>query len=299
MPHWSAGWPCSTASFKCSISSREVREPEHPVPLPAVRVARGITFDHVSFRYQGSPDASPAVPTPEVLHDVSFTAPIGQLTALVGPSGAGKSTILSLAARFYDPSVGTVSLDGVSLADLSREELRHEIAVVTQDVFLFHATLRDNIAFGAPAATPDELGAAVDAAQLHDLIQRLPEGLDTVVGERGFRLSGGEKQRVSIARALLRQAPYLLLDEATSSLDSQAERRLQAALAELIEGRTVIAIAHRLSTIQRADQILVVDAGRIVERGTHAQLLRQSGLYQRLHAAQFAEEGVEALEQPA
>ena len=208
------------------------------------------------------------VTTPEVLHDVSFTAPFGKLTALVGPSGAGKSTVLSLAARFYDPTRGTVSLDGVSLGDLSREELRREIAVVTQDVFLFHATLRDNIAFGAPGAAADALDAAVDAAQLHDLIQRLPDGLETVVGERGFRLSGGEKQRVSIARALLRHAPYLLLDEATSSLDSQAERRLQAALAQLIEGRTVIAIAHRLSTIQRADQILVVDAGRIVERGT-------------------------------
>jgi len=160
-------------------------------------------------------------------------------------------------------------------------------------------TLRDNVAFGAPNASNDELAAAVDAAQLHDLIQRLPEGLSTLVGERGFRLSGGEKQRVSIARALLRQAPYLLLDEATSSLDSHAERRLQAALAELIEGRTVIAIAHRLSTIQRADQILVVDAGRIVERGTHAQLLQQSGLYQRLHAAQFGSEVVEELEQTA
>jgi ABC-type multidrug transport system fused ATPase/permease subunit len=235
----------------------------------------------------------------EVLHDVSFSAPFGQLTALVGPSGAGKSTILSLAARFYDPTVGSVALDGVSLAELGREVLRHEIAVVTQDVFLFHATLRDNVAFGAPNASADELAAAVDAAQLHDLIQRLPEGLSTLVGERGFRLSGGEKQRVSIARALLRQAPYLLLDEATSSLDSQAERRLQAALAELIEGRTVIAIAHRLSTIQRADQILVVDAGRIVERGTHAQLLQQSGLYQRLHAAQFGSDAAEELEQTA
>ncbi|MBV9576980.1 MAG: ABC transporter ATP-binding protein, partial [Chloroflexi bacterium] len=276
-----------------------VREPQQPTPLPVAHTATGLTFEHVSFRYPGPPEAGPGATTAQVLHDVSFTAPFGELTALVGPSGAGKSTILSLAARFYDPVSGTVTLEGVPLAQLSREVLRHEIAVVTQDVFLFHATLRDNIAFGAPDASAEELAAAVDAAQLHDLIERLPEGLSTVVGERGFRLSGGEKQRVSIARALLRQAPYLLLDEATSSLDSQAERRLQAALAELIEGRTVVAIAHRLSTIQRADQILVVDGGSIVERGTHAQLLQQSGLYQRLHAAQFGDAAAEALQETA
>ncbi len=198
--------------------------------------------------------------------------------------------MLSLAARFYDPTSGTVSLDGVPLSRLRREDLRHELAIVTQDTFLFHSSLRDNIAYGVPDAPDDEVDAAVQAAQLHDLVERLPDGLETVVGERGFRLSGGEKQRVAIARALLRRAPYLLLDEATSSLDSQAERRIQAALAELIEGRTVIAIAHRLSTIQRADQILVVDRGRIVERGTHGELLHQSGLYQRLYRAQFVDQ---------
>jgi ATP-binding cassette subfamily B protein len=171
---------------------------------------------------------------------------------------------------------------------LSRVDLRREVAVVTQDVFLFHTSLRENIAYGAPEASPETVAAAVEAAQLSDLVERLPLGLDTLVGERGFRLSGGEKQRVAIARALLRRSPYLLLDEATSSLDSQAERRIQVALTQLIEGRTVVAIAHRLSTIQRADQILVVDDGRIVERGTHDQLLRQSGLYQELYVAQFA-----------
>jgi ATP-binding cassette subfamily B protein len=266
-----------------------VREPRHPTPLPAGQPSTGITFSHVDFRYPRlTPMGAEVVGTPEVIHDVSFTAHSGQLTALVGPSGAGKSTLLSLAARFYDPTSGTITLDDIPLRELSRHDLRREVAMVTQEVFLFHTSLRDNIAYGAPGARPSEIMTAVDAAQLGDLLDRLPEGIDTVVGERGFRLSGGEKQRVAIARALLRQAPYLLLDEATSSLDSQAERRIQIALEQLIEGRTVIAIAHRLSTIQRADQILVIERGRILERGTHAQLLRQSGLYQQLHAAQFA-----------
>jgi ATP-binding cassette, subfamily B, bacterial len=268
-----------------------VPEAVDPLPLPAVHTGQGITFDHVDFRYPvGATGAARRATSAEVLHDITFGAPTGQLTALVGRSGAGKSTVLSLAARFYDPTSGTVSLDGVPLSRLGREDLRHELAIVTQDTFLFHSSLRDNIAYGVPDAPADALNAAVDAAQLHDLVARLPDGLDTVVGERGFRLSGGEKQRVAIARALLRQAPYLLLDEATSSLDSQAERRIQAALARLIAGRTVIAIAHRLSTIQRADQILVIDRGRLVERGTHAELLQASGLYQRLYRAQFVDQ---------
>jgi ATP-binding cassette subfamily B protein len=225
-----------------------------------------------------------------VLHDVSFTAPLGQLTALVGPSGAGKSTMLALVARFYDPTSGMIRLDGVALPEIALQELRQRVAVVTQELFLFHASLRENICYGAPDASDAQVEAVIEAAQLCDVVERLPDGLNTLVGERGYRLSGGEKQRVAIARALLRQAPYLLLDEATSSLDSQVERRIQAALETLIKGRTVIAIAHRLSTIERADQILVVQQGRIVERGTHAALLRQSGLYQHLYTAQFAPE---------
>jgi ATP-binding cassette, subfamily B, bacterial len=258
-----------------------VPEPTHPQSLPSTP-REGIVFDHVSFRYPGSPSNK------EVLHDLSFTAPLGQLTALVGPSGAGKSTMLALAARFYDPTSGTIQLDGIALSEMARQDLRQRIAVVTQELFLFHASLRENICYGAPEASDAQVEAVIEAAQLRDLVERLPDGLATVVGERGYRLSGGEKQRVAIARALLRQAPYLLLDEATSSLDSQVERRIQAALETLIKGRTAIAIAHRLSTIQQADQILVVQQGRIVERGTHAMLLRQSGLYQRLYAAQFA-----------
>lgn len=256
-------------------------EPAHPQALP-LTPREGIVFDHISFRYPGSPSSK------EVLHDVSFTAPLGQLTALVGPSGAGKSTMLSLAARFYDPTNGTIRMDGIPLPEIARQDFRRRVAVVTQELFLFHASLRDNICYGVPEASDEQVEAVIEAAQLRDLVERLPEGLATIVGERGYRLSGGEKQRVAIARALLRQAPYLLLDEATSSLDSQVERRIQAALETLIKGRTVIAIAHRLSTIQQADQILVVQQGRIIERGTHAALLHQSGLYQRLYAAQFA-----------
>ena len=260
-----------------------VPEPATPHVLPPTP-KEGIVFDRVSFCYPGK-----AI-NKEVLHEISFTAPLGQLTALVGPSGAGKSTILSLAARFYDPTSGSVRLDGVALPDIAQHDLRHRLAVVTQELFLFHASLHENICYGVPEASRSEVEAVLEAAQLQDLLEHLPEGLDTIVGERGYRLSGGEKQRVAIARALLCQAPYLLLDEATSSLDSQVERRIQAALEKLVEGRTVIAIAHRLSTVQRADQILVIQQGHIVERGTHEKLLRQSGLYQRLYIAQFAPE---------
>ncbi len=268
-----------------------VPEPQSPQALPPTSTS-GIEFEQVEFRYPSGPGEDNL--GAEVLKDVTFAAPPGRLVALVGPSGAGKTTILSLAARFYDPTQGRILLDGVPLTQIARTDLRERLAVVTQDVFLFHATLRDNIRYGAPDASDVDLESVVEAAQLSDLVHRLPEGLDTVVGERGYRLSGGEKQRVAIARALLRQAPYLLLDEATSSLDSQAERRIQLALERLIHGRTVIAIAHRLSTIQRADQILVVNGGQIVERGTHQELLDQSGLYQELYYAQFAPDAEQA-----
>ena len=254
-----------------------VKAPTNPQLLPATST-QGMSFENVTFHYTDGPD---------VLHDISFVAPPAQLTALVGPSGAGKSTILSLAARLYDPSEGSVRLEDIDLKKIENEALRQRIAVVTQEIFLFHTTLRENLLYGAPEASEDELLAAIAASQLQELVERLPDGLDTVVGERGYRLSGGEKQRVAIARAILRQAPYLLLDEATSSLDSQAERLIQRALETLMQGRTVIAIAHRLSTIQRANQILVIEQGRIVERGTHDALLAQSGLYQHLYEAQF------------
>jgi ATP-binding cassette subfamily B protein len=257
-----------------------VPEPTKPRKLPE-SPGEGIAFEEVNFRYPGTAQEKDA------LSDVTFSAPLGQLTALVGPSGAGKSTILSLAARFYDPTSGIVRLDGIPLTEMTRQDWCKRVAVVTQELFLFHASLRDNICYGIPDASDEQVTAVVQAAQLSDLLERLPKGLETIVGERGYRLSGGEKQRVAIARALLCQAPCLLLDEATSSLDSQAERRIQAALETLVQGRTVIAIAHRLSTIQRADQILVVQDGRIAERGTHETLLSQSGLYQQLYNAQF------------
>ncbi len=257
-----------------------VAEPTHPKTIPE-NLKEGIAFNRVSFQYPGKKDA------PYVLHDVSFTASLGQLTALVGPSGAGKSTILSLAARFYDPTAGSVTIGGIPLSDVARRDLRAQVSVVTQELFLFHTTLKDNIRYGSEHATDGDIASIIKTAQLEDLVLHLPDGLDTMVGERGYRLSGGEKQRVAIARALLCKAPFLLLDEATSSLDSQVERKIQQALEKLVQGRTVIAIAHRLSTIQRAHKILVVERGKIVEQGTHSELLKKSGLYQKLYNAQF------------
>ncbi len=247
-----------------------------PGPTPSSPVA--VRFDHVSFSYR---------PDEEVLHDVDFTAQGGELTALVGPSGAGKTTLLSLAARFYDPSAGQVLLGGTPLPAFQEEPLRRVTSMVTQDLFLFHASLDDNIRYGRPNASDQEVMAAAEAAQLADLLRQLPEGLQTVVGERGYRLSGGEKQRVAIARAILKDPRVLLLDEATSSLDSHAERLIQDALARLFHGRTVIAIAHRLSTILAADQIVVVENGSVVERGRHLGLLAHPGLYARLYHEQF------------
>lgn len=250
-------------------------------PGTVIRPAAGVpalAFDQVWFAYREGN---------WVLADVSFEARPGQLVALVGPSGAGKSTILALAARFYDPDRGTVRVFGTDLTRADRRAFRRTVAVVTQDLFLFHATLRANLTYGHPGVAPEALEAAIDAAQLRDVVDRLPEGLETVVGERGWRLSGGEKQRVAIARAILHDPHILLLDEATSALDSHAERLIQAALARLFAGRTVLAIAHRLSTILAADLILVVDHGRIVERGTHTELLARGGLYRRLYEEQF------------
>ncbi len=257
-----------------------VPEPQVPATILATDGVTpvGLGFYGVWFGYRADE---------EVLHGIDFEAPAGQLTAIVGPSGAGKSTILSLAARFYDPDEGQVFLSGRPVTAICEDDLRRLVSVVTQEPFLLHRTLEDNIRYGRPEATPADVARAVAAAQMQEFVERLPDGLATVVGERGYRLSGGEKQRVAIARAILRNPSLLLLDEATSSLDSHAERLIQQALADLFRGRTVIAIAHRLSTILAADQILVVDQGRIVERGSHQSLLAACGPYAHLYHEQF------------
>jgi ATP-binding cassette subfamily B protein len=285
-----------------------IAEQPDAVVLPPRRTALGgppgvapeIEFDHVSFRYPKASEVSLAslesiaLPAPErqdapeVLHEVSFRAPSGQLTALVGPSGAGKTTITALAARLYDPDEGAVRIGGYDVKDVTLESLHDVVGVVTQDAHLFHDTLRANLTYARPAATELELIGACEAAQIWDMIAALPDGLDTIVGDRGYRLSGGEKQRVAVARLLLKAPSVVVLDEATAHLDSESEAAVQRALKTALAGRTSLVIAHRLSTIREADQILVVDAGRIVERGTHAELLAAGGLYADLYHTQFA-----------
>lgn len=234
--------------------------------------AGDIRFEHVSFAYQDK----------EVLHDINITLPKNSLTALVGPSGSGKSTVMKLCARFYDPQKGCILFNGVPMNEINPESLMSHISMVFQDVYLFQDTIRNNIRFGKTDATEEEIIAAAKKACCHDFIMRLPKGYDTLVGEGGCTLSGGEKQRVSIARAILKDAPIILLDEATASLDPENEVEVQKAIDSLIKGRTVIAIAHRLKTIKDADQIIVLDNGRIKEEGTHDDLVRNEGLYAHL-----------------
>jgi len=225
-----------------------------------------------------------------VLHDVSFSVAPGQLVALVGPSGAGKTTITALMSRLYDPGGGTVRIGGVDLRDVSMQSLHDSVGVVTQEAHLFHDTIRTNLAYAQPEATEEQMRAALAAAQVLRLVDSLPEGLDTVVGDRGHRLSGGEKQRLAIARLLLKGPRVIVLDEATAHLDSESEVAVQRALDAALAGRTSLVIAHRLSTVRGADLILVVDDGRIVERGRHAELLARRGLYADLYETQFATE---------
>lgn len=251
---------------------------DRPDAAPLDAFASAIAFERVSFAYR---EAEPA------LHDISFDVPKGSLLALVGPSGSGKSTIVDLLVRFFDVSSGRITIDGVDIRDVRIRDLRGLMGIVSQETVLFHDTVRANIAYGSPDATDAEVEAAARAAHAHEFVQKLPRGYDTVVGERGVQLSGGQRQRIAIARALLSDPPILVLDEATSSLDSESERVIQDATLKLLEGRTVFVIAHRLSTVQRADQILVIDGGRIVERGTHASLLAQGGTYRRLYDLQL------------
>ena len=247
-----------------------------------LRITGGsVRFETVHFSYDGAKAA---------LHGVSLEAPAGKTVALVGPSGAGKSTILNLIPRFYDPESGSVSIDGQDLRGVTLDSLRSAIALVSQEILLFDDTLRANIAYGRPGAGNAEIEQAARMAGAHDFIMSFPEGYDTQVGPRGSNLSGGQRQRVAIARAMLKDAPILLLDEATSALDSESERHVQHALGQLISGRTTFVIAHRLSTVVDADIIYVMEDGRIVEQGSHAELLARSGHYARLYALQFAEQ---------
>jgi subfamily B ATP-binding cassette protein MsbA len=239
-----------------------------------------IRFEDVSFAY---------VPGEPVLEDVSFEVAPGEVVALVGPSGAGKTTLVDLLARFYDPTAGRITVDGVDLREFDVRTLRSRFGIVTQDTVLFHDTVRANIAYGLGDVSQEAIERAARAARAHEFILQLPDGYDTVIGERGTRLSGGQRQRIAIARAILRDPPVLVFDEATSALDSESELLVQQAIEQLLAGRTVFVIAHRLSTIRRADQILVLEAGRIVEHGTHEQLLARGGLYRHLYRLQVAD----------
>jgi ATP-binding cassette, subfamily B, bacterial len=257
-------------------------------PMKLAKPVRGeLAFHDVCFAYPGREGGA-------VLRDVSFRVAPGETVAIVGPSGAGKSTLFQLALRFYDPGSGAVMLDGVDISKLDPADLRAEIALVPQDAFIFGATVADNIAYGAPGATHEALVAAAKQAAADGFISAMPQGYDTPLGERGVTLSGGERQRIAIARAILKNAPVLLLDEATSALDAESETLVQGALETLMKGRSTLVIAHRLATIVNADRILVIDAGRVVEEGSHTSLMAANGLYSRLARLQF-ETGAAAL----
>jgi ATP-binding cassette, subfamily B, bacterial len=262
----------------------DVVEAPHPVQLRPEEVLGEVRFEHVWFRY-GDGEWT--------LRDIDLVVPAGTRTAIVGETGAGKTTLGYLVARLYEPQEGRVTIDGVDVRDVSLSSLAATVGVVSQETYLFHATVRENLRFAKPEASDEEIEEAVRTARIHDLIDSLPEGYDTVVGERGYRFSGGEKQRMAIARTILRNPPVLVLDEATSSLDTQTEAAVQAALERLAEGRTTITIAHRLSTVRDADQIVAVDDGEIVERGKHEELLGRGGTYAVLVARDVSEEAVE------
>jgi ATP-binding cassette subfamily B protein len=271
---------------------------EKPGAIPIAPGPATVSFDRVSFRYPSPSEVSLAslesvaepekLPEKTVLDEISFTVEPGQLVALVGPSGAGKTTITHLVPRLYDVQSGSVSINGIDVRDATLDSIQRRIGVVTQDAHLFHETVRANLQYGRPGATDAEISEALDAAQILPLITSLPKGLETLVGERGYRFSGGEKQRLAIARLLLKAPDIVILDEATAHLDSESEAAIQKALETALAGRTSIVIAHRLSTILRADQILVVNEGRIVQRGTHSALLEQPGTYADLYQRQFA-----------
>ncbi|HYF39346.1 MAG TPA: ABC transporter transmembrane domain-containing protein [Gemmatimonadales bacterium] len=262
-----------------------VADPDSPAVLPAP-VRGSVDFENVSFRYQRSPSL------PWILEDINLHCAPGEIVALVGPSGAGKTTLVSLLPRFWDVDRGRVLLDGIDVRSLRLADLRAAIGIVPQDPALFSGTIRENIAYARPGASQAEVESAARAAHAHEFIERLPLGYDTVVGERGVKLSGGQRQRIAIARAILKNPAVLILDEATSNLDTESERLIEDALGKLLVGRTTLIIAHRLSTVRRADRLVVLDHGRIVEEGSHAELLAVGGLYARLYQRQFRDEPV-------
>jgi subfamily B ATP-binding cassette protein MsbA len=265
----------SERAFALLATQNTVPEPAQSRPLRAA--GADIHFDHVDFGYGDKP----------VLRDIDLRIQPGQLVALVGSSGAGKTTLANLLLRFYDPTRGTIRIGGVDIREVATRDLRNQIAVVTQETILFNDTVRRNIELGRPGATSEEIVAATRHAYAYDFIMEKPQGFDSVIGEKGVTLSGGQRQRLAIARAVLRNAPILVLDEATSALDTESERAVQAALDELMKGRTTLCIAHRLSTIFHADMIVVLDQGRIIETGRHDELIRRGGIYQKLYELQF------------
>jgi ATP-binding cassette subfamily B protein len=279
-----------------------IKESPTAIALPTGPV--GVEFDEVDFKYPTADEVSLAslegvarlddVSSDPILHRISFDVRPGRMVALVGPSGAGKTTIAGLVSRLYDPTGGAVRVGGVDLRDATTTSVRNTVGVVSQDAHLFHESLRANLRYSDPDATDDQLIEALKAAQIWDVVDSMPEGMDTVVGDRGHRLSGGEKQRIAIARLLLKNPAIVVLDEATAHLDSASEAAVQTALGVALEGRTSIVIAHRLATIRAADEIIVVDDGRVIERGTHDQLTALDGLYASLSRTQFAHEDIAA-----
>ena len=265
--------------FKFMDIRDEVQERPNAPTLPPF--SRKISFDNVSFCYE-----SEGVER-EVLRSINLEVKAGEILALVGSSGAGKSTLVSLIPRFFDVTSGEITIDGHDLRDVSLASLRSQIGVVTQETVLFNDTLRNNIAYGQPGVSQQQVEAAATAALAHGFISKLPAGYETVIGEKGVRLSGGERQRIAIARALLKNAPILILDEATSALDSESEALVQSALQNLMAGRTVVVIAHRLSTVRRADRIVVLESGSITDVGSHEELMQKLGTYRRLYDLQF------------
>ena len=268
----------------------EARVDDSPRARKAPKFKGEIVFEHVTFAYEeGQP----------VLKDVSFSIKAGQVAAIVGPSGTGKTTIISLIPRFYDPQTGVIKIDGIDIRDYTLKTLREQISFVLQDTLLFHASVMDNIAYGKPDATPQQVVRASKLANADEFIDKMPEGYGTIVGERGVTLSGGQRQRIAIARAIIRNTPILILDEPTAGLDSASEHAVIEALGRLMEGRTSIVIAHNLNPIRRADVVFVVKDSELVEQGTHEELLAAGGVYSELYKNQTSETAEETREQPA